>query len=156
MMLGLDHLTETERQARETRLESFVRAHLDCDRDIEPPGSYEAALWNAVCDHTDDWSERMALIDAHLCVVVSFGEMMVSKGVFGQRNLESAASLLSEFLVFDRTTNPAHRTSRAKLIRDRLSDVSLGAGERRALRLLSARIDLELGLLEGGRTWKSS
>lgn len=148
-MLGLDHLDEAERQARETRLESFIRAHLDCDREVEDPSSYEAALWNAVCDHTDDWSERIALVDAHLCVVVSFGEMMVSKGVFGQRHLESAASILSEFLVFDQTKVMTHRMSRARLIRDRLADVSLGAGERRALRLLSARIDLELELLEG-------
>ncbi|MEO1020112.1 MAG: hypothetical protein AAFY56_20840, partial [Pseudomonadota bacterium] len=110
---------------------------------------------NAVCEHTDDWSERIALIDAHLCVVVSFGEMMVSKGVFGQRHLESAASILSEFLVFDQTIVMTHRMSRARLIRDRLADVSLGAGERRALRLLSARIDLELELLEGRGAWRS-
>ena len=75
--------------------------------------------------------------------------MMVSKGVFGQRHLETAASVLSEFLVMDQTENPQHRLSRARLLRDRLKDISLGAGEARALRLLTIRIELELELLKG-------
>jgi len=150
MMLSLEHLSQQEREARQHRLNACVHSAAIRERACAcPADAYTAALWGAICARTKDWSERLALIDAHLCVVVSFGEMMVSKGVFGQRHLESAASLLSEFLVFDQTTNKTHRASRARLLRDRLTDISLGAGERRALRLLSTRVDLELQLLEG-------
>jgi len=149
-MIGLDHLSKEERSSREHRLDACIRAEVEDNVDLSQSDSpHNARLWDKICNLTDDWSERLALIDAQLCVVVSFGEMMVSKGVFGQRHLENAASLLSEFLVLDHTQHPKHRASRARLLKDRLADVSLGAGERRALRLLETRIDLELQLLEG-------
>lgn len=152
MILGLEHLSDQERAERKVRLDACVRTQQAGVRDQDPfPDPHFGELWHSVCAFTDDWSERFALIDAHLCVLASLGEMMVSKGVFGQRHLETAASLLSEFVVLDQTTNRAHRASRARLLRDRLGDVSLGAGERRALRLLATRIDLELELLEGDR-----
>jgi hypothetical protein len=150
MMIGLEHLSHEERCSREHRLDACIRADIeDCVTLSQTDNPHNARLWDKICNHTNDWSERLALIDAQLCVLVSFGEMMISKGVFGQRHLESAASLLSEFIVFDRTEHPIHRASRARLLKDRLADISLGAGERRALRLLETRIDLELGLLEG-------
>lgn len=149
-MIGLEHLSAEQRCSREHRLDACIRAEIeDCSELSGAYSPYNARLWDKICNLTDDWSARLALMDAQLCVVVSFGEMMVSKGVFGQRHLESAASILSEFMVFDRTENPKHRASRARLLKDRLADTSLGAGERRALRLLETRIDLELGLLEG-------
>ena len=151
MMIGLEHLSHDERCFREHRLDACIRAEIeDCVSLSQTDNPHNARLWDKICNHTNDWSERLALIDAQLCVVVSFGEMMISKGVLGQRHLESAASILSEFMVFDRTDHPKHRASRARLLKHRLADISLGAGERRALRLLETRIDLELGLLEGG------
>lgn len=149
-MIGLEHLSSEERCSREHRLDACIRAEVEDSLDLSQSDSpHNVRLWDKICNLTDDWSERLALIDAQLYVVVSFGEMMVSKGVFGQRHLENAASLLSEFLVLDHTQHPKHRASRARLLKDRLADVSLGAGERRALRLLETRIDLELQLLEG-------
>lgn len=148
MMVGLEHLSEEERQERESRLDACVQAEVVSNLDERSVGDrHIAKLWSMICNRTKDWSERLALVDAHLCVVVSLGEMMVSKGVFGQRHVETAASLLSEFLVFEQTTVRKHRVSRAKLLKDRLSDISLGAGEGRALRLLALRIDMELELL---------
>lgn len=150
MIIGTEHLSQEERCLREHRLDACIRAEIeDCAVLSHTERPHNVRLWDKICNFTDDWSERLALMDAQLCVVVSFGEMMVSKGVFGQRHIESAASLLSEFIVFDRTDNPKHRVSRARLLKDRLADISFGAGERRALRLLETRIDLELGLLEG-------
>lgn len=149
-MIGLEHLSEDERRRRRDDLDVCVRSRVEGDPQLAGlHQKYLGRLWEAICDRTSDWSERLSLLDAHLCVVVSFGEMMVSKGVFGQRHLETAASILSEFIVFDRTDHPKHRASRARLLKDRLADISLGAGERRALRLLETRIDLELGILEG-------
>ena len=148
MMVGLEHLSEAERQAREQRLEACVRQGV-AGKPLRTESRHIQKLWSEICETTSDWSERIALVDAHLCVTVSLGEMMISKGVFGQRHVEGAASLLSEFLVLDHTEDPAQRASRARLIKDRLADISLGAGERRALRLLETRIDLELKLLEG-------
>ena len=150
MIMGTEHLSKEERCLREHRLDACIRAEIqDCAEFSHKERPYNIRLWDRICNFTDDWSERLALIDAQLCVVVSLGEMMISKGVFGQRHVESAASLLSEFIVFDRTDHPGHRASRARLLKDRLADISLGAGEQRALRLLETRIDLELGLLEG-------
>lgn len=150
MIIGTEHLSQEERCLREYRLDACIRAEVEDSIDLSQTESpHKARLWDKICNLTDDWSERLALIDAQLCVVVSLGEMMVSKGVFGQRHLESAASLLSEFLVLDQTTHTCHRVSRARLLKDRLADISLGAGEQRALRLLETRIDLELQLLEG-------
>lgn len=150
MIIGTEHLSREERCLREHRLDACIRAEVeDCPDLSRTESPHNARLWDKICNLTEDWSERLALFDAQLCVVVSFGEMMVSKGIFGQRHLESAASLLSEFLVLDHTNHPRHRASRARLLKDRLADISLGAGERRALRLLEARIDLELQLLEG-------
>lgn len=150
MIIGTEHLSQEERSLREHRLDACIRAEIEDGADLcRNNNSHIARLWDRVCNLTDDWSERLALFDAQLCVVVSLGEMMVSKGVFGQRHLEGGASLLSEFLVMDQTHLPKQRASRARLIKDRLADISLGAGERRALRLLETRIDLELGLLEG-------
>lgn len=150
MIIGTEHLSQEEQILRQYRLDACIRAEIQDDADLaRTDNPYNARLWDMICNHTDDWSERLALIDAQLCVVVSFGEMMVSKGVFGQRHLEGAASLLSEFLVLDHTHHPAHRASRARLLKDRLADISLGAGEKRALRLLETRIDLELQILEG-------
>lgn len=148
MMVGLEHLSEEERQERENRLEACIQAEVASNLDDRAVGDrHIAKLWSMICKRTKDWSERLALVDAHLCVVVSLGEMMVSKGVFGQRHVETAASLLSEFLVFEQTTVRKHRVSCAKLLKDRLSDISLGAGEGRALRLLALRVDMELELL---------
>ena len=150
MIIGTEHLSKEERSLREHRLDACIRAEIDDSCDLSFTNNpHNVRLWDRVCNLTDDWSERLALIDAQLCVVVSLGEVMVSKGVFGQRHFEVAASLLSEFLVMDHTHHPKHRACRARLIKDRLADISLGAGERRALRLLETRIDLELGLLEG-------
>lgn len=150
MILSLEHLSQQERAAREHRLNACIDCVAVRGRACECRiDAYTKALWDAICARTEDWSERLALIDGHLCVVVSFGEMMVSKGVFGQRHLETAASVLSEFLVMDQTENPQHRLSRARLLRDRLKDISLGAGEARALGLLTIRIELELELLKG-------
>ena len=147
-MVGLEHLSEAERQDREKRLEACIQQGA-LGKPLTVESRHLQRLWNEICETTSDWSERLALVDAHLCVTVSLGEMMISKGVFGQKHVEGAASLLSEFLVLDHTEIPEQRASRARLIKDRMADISLGAGERRALRLLETRIDLELKLLEG-------
>lgn len=150
MIIGTEHLSDQQKCTREHRLDACIRAEiLDSAELSEIDNFHNARLWGSICNQTEDWAERLALMDPQLCVVVSLGEMMVSKGVFGQRHLESAASLLSEFLVLDQTQNAAQRISRARLLKDRLADISLGAGETRALRLLAIRIDIELKLLEG-------
>ncbi|MEL7058355.1 MAG: hypothetical protein AAGL09_18640, partial [Pseudomonadota bacterium] len=103
MMIGLEHLSHEERCSCEYRLDACIRAEVEDSVDLSQTDSpHNARLWDKICNLTDDWSERLALIDAQLCVVVSFGEMMVSKGVFGQRHLENAASLLSDGKILDR------------------------------------------------------
>ena len=175
MLMGLDYLSAEERAARKARMSAFAALGVEHDlshqggacgedgicvgftvgRARKAHGDEAVRLWCAILLATEDWAERIALMDAHACVAWSFGEMMLSKAVFGQRDLETAASLLSEFLAYDQTAGREERLVRADLLARRLSDISLGLGEDRALRTLSKRLSIERAVLTGEvSTWK--